>query len=428
MRRGSLHGPAVLAALLLLSLAPSPGRAQPDAVELRLRLAAGDALPYTALAESEATVEIAASRQTSTSRLTGREVQRILEVSPAGVARLEIMLEEMRIELDGRSEEIIDTPVLLSVGPDGRIVDGALAGQDFPFPLPDRAVRVGESWSRRIPVEESGVRGEATGTWTLAGVDRSAAGTVARLTSRISGQVENVDLGDLPPGAQARVRGTITGTGSAEWSVDRGRLLRDTSDMTMEMTVEIAAGEQRVQGRVRMRVASRRDPTTVAAPAVSAEFLIVPGQGVGAFLLAQPVSEITARLGEPAGTRPAEGARPGEMFWPSASLIAHTDPADPTRLVGLSTGDRRYRTDKGIGFGSSEGAVRLVYGPPPETKDVTVPEVGGIRYLIYDQQGIAYGITSDQAHAELGRDHAPVGVVDVIVVFPPGQGARVVTP
>ncbi len=56
---------------------------------------------------------------------------------------------------------------------------------------------------------------------------------------------------------------------------------------------------------------------------------------------------------------------------------------------------------------------------------MTIPNLGGVRFLIYDDQGIAFAITSDAEHARRGPAHAPIGAVDWITVFRPGGAGKI---
>ena len=78
-------------------------------------------------------------------------------------------------------------------------------------------------------------------------------------------------------------------------------------------------------------------------------------------------------------------------------LVALLDPADSTKLVGLLMADRKCRTEKGIGFGSSEGAVPFAYGMEPVTVTLSMPKVGALRALVYDSQGVAFVIVAQRA-------------------------------
>src|SRR3972149_2057541 len=162
----------------------------------------------------------------------------------------------------------------------------------------------------------------------------------------------------------------------------------------------------------------------VTVPAVAAEFLIAPGRGIGPFALDQSVADLTGRLGNATNRDPTPGLRAPVVFWTSG-LGALVDPADGNRLVGLEIADRRYRTDKGIAFGFSQGAVLMAYGMSPARQEITMPNLGGARIMIYNDLGIAFAITSDKQHAEAGPGHAPVGAVDWITIFPPGQASRI---
>ncbi|HXF82284.1 MAG TPA: hypothetical protein VNN19_05985 [bacterium] len=329
------------------------------------------------MATSEFTFEGGPVRHSTRGQVEAREVHRVLEVTPEGLIQIELVLEDLRVTIDGNTTEPLDDPWLYRVRPDGRVMErpARSAEDSFPIPLPDRPVRVGESWTRPFTLSDGGVTGQATTTWTLASVDRGGA-PVAKLTARTAGTVTGAALPGLPPGAQARVLGTIRGEGEADWAVDRGRLLRSRVETVVEMTADIAAEGQTVQLRLRVRAVSARDPAApAAAEPVAAELLIAPGRGIGALSLDLSVAELTSRIG--------------------------------------------------IRFGSSQGAVLLAYGKPPASVDVAIPDLGGMRYLIYDDLGIAFGITTDEAHARRGPTHAPVGAVDVITVFIPGQRAKI---
>ena len=264
-------------------------------------------------------------------------------------------------------------------------------------------------------------------TYTLAGVERAAEGRVARITYAVEGQISGADIGPLPPGAQSRAAGTIRGTGEIFWAVERGRLLRLTDETTFEAQVEVSAQGQTIRVALALQSKGQRVPLAgerVTVPAVAAEFLIAPGKGIGPFALDQSVADRTGRLGNPSNQVPTPGLRAPVVFWTNG-LGALVDTADGNRLVGLEIADRRYRTDKGIAFGSSQGAVLMAYGMSPARQEITMPNLGGARILIYNDLGIAFAITSDKQHAQAGSGHAPVGAVDWITIFPPVQVSRI---
>jgi hypothetical protein len=197
--------------------------------------------------------------------------------------------------------------------------------------------------------------------------------------------------------------------------------------MTIEIQVEVTGPRETTRVATTARIAERREALAaerVTVPAVSPDRLIAPGKGIGPFTLDLPVAELTSRLGAPRSRDPDVGFRAPSLGWPNG-LAGFVDPADQTKLVGLEIADRSYRTDKGIGFGSSQGAVLLAYGMPPARVEMTIPNLGGARLLIYNEQGVAFAITSDESHAERGPEHAPIGAVDWITVFPPGGAARI---
>lgn len=62
------------------------------------------------------------------------------------------------------------------------------------------------------------------------------------------------------------------------------------------------------------------------------------------------------------------------------------------------------------------------------TLTMTVEELtarGAVRMLVYDDQGIAFAITSDKEHAARSGRHAPMGAVDWIVIFAPGDAGKI---
>ncbi len=418
--------------VVLTAVVWTPPAAGQETVEFQLRLTRGEVLHATFTASGEIAFQVADQRQTSSFTVEAREVTRVLAVDSDGTMTVEVVFEEFRISEGGRTEEAIDAPITLKVRPDGRVVErqtGDYAEEDFPFAFPGRAARIGERWTRQTRIEEAGITGQGTVTYTLAGVERVAEGRVARITYAVEGQVSGADIGPLPPGAQSRATGTIRGNGELFWAVERGRLLRLNDETTFETQVEVSAQEQTIRVALTLQSKAQRVPPPaerVTVPAVSAEFLIAPGKGIGPFALDQSVVDLTGRLGHPTSQDPTPGRRAPVVFWTNG-LAGLVDTADGNRLVGLEIADRRYRTDKGIAFGSSQGAVLMAYGMSPARQEITMPNLGGARILIYNDPGIAFAITSDKQHAQAGPAHAPVGAVDWITVFPPGQAGRIYT-
>jgi len=419
----------VVVVALTAALWTAPAAAQ-ETVEFQLRLGRGEVVHATFTASAEIAFQVADQRQTASFTVEAREVTRVLAVDPDGTITVEVVFEDFRISEGGRTEEAIDAPITLKVRPDGRVVErqtGDYSEEDFPFGFPGRAARIGERWTRQTRLEEGGITGQGTVTYTLAGLERAAEGRVARITYAVEGQVSGADIGPLPPGAQSSATGTVRGTGELFWAVERGRLLRFTDETTFEAQVEVSAQGQTIRVALALQSKAQRVPLAaerVTVPAVAAEFLIAPGRGIGPFALDQSVADLTGRLGNPTNRDPTPGLRAPVVFWTSG-LGALVDPADGNRLVGLEIADRRYRTDKGIAFGFSQGAVLMAYGMSPARQEITMPNLGGARIMIYNDLGIAFAITSDKQHAEAGPGHAPVGAVDWITIFPPGQASRI---
>ena len=422
---------AVVMVALTAALWAAPAAGQ-ETVEFQLRLARGEVVHATFTASAEIAFQVADQRQTASFTVEAREVTRVLAVDPDGTITVEVVFEDFRVSEGGRTEETIDAPITLKVRPDGRVVErqtGDYSEEDFPFGFPGRAARIGERWTRQTRLEEGGITGQGTVTYTLAGLERAAEGRVARITYAVEGQVSGADIGPLPPGAQSRATGTVRGTGELFWAVERGRLLRFTDETTFEAQVEVSAQGQTIRVALALQSKAQRVPLAaerVTVPAVAAEFLIAPGKGIGPFALDQSVADLTGRLGNPSNQAPTPGLRAPVVFWTNG-LGGLVDPADGNRLVGLEIADRRYRTDKGIAFGFSQGAVLMAYGMSPARQEITMPNLGGARILIYNDLGIAFAITSDKQHAEAGPGHAPVGAVDWITIFPPGQASRIYT-
>lgn len=196
--------------LMALVLTPSsyPAAAQGQPVELELRLNRGEVLYYASEASANVSLEIGAIRQNSNAQAQGRLVHRVIDVDPAGVILIEAVLEDMRVTSAGKVEDALDEPMMLRVGRDGKVVDRrAGVPEDFPVALPGRPVPVGESWSRQMRFDESGVTGNGTITFTLAAIDQTTAGRVARIRFRSEGTVTGA--GTITSGV--RTRGTVLG-------------------------------------------------------------------------------------------------------------------------------------------------------------------------------------------------------------------------
>ncbi len=307
----------VVALTAALWTAPAAGQ---ETVEFQLRLARGEVVHATFTASAEIAFQVADQRQTASFTVEAREVTRVLAVDPDGTMTVEVVFEDFRVSEGGRTEETIDAPITLKVRPDGRVVErqtGDYSEEDFPFGFPGGAARIGERWTRQTRLEEGGITGQGTVTYTLAGVERAAEGRIARITYAVEGQVSGADIGPLPPVAQSRATGTVRGTGELFWAVERGRLLGLTDETTFEAQVEVSAQGQTIRVALALQSKAQRVPLAaerVTVPAVAAEFLIAPGRAIGPFALDQSVADLTGRLGNPTNQAPTPGLRAPVVF------------------------------------------------------------------------------------------------------------------
>jgi len=430
MRVGTVLTILVIATLFLALAIPTVS-GQADTVDLQVKLARGDTIYYTSTANVQMNLAMGPLQQQKVTQGQARLAVRVLDVDAEGTMLVEAVSEDLRMISEGQTSESIDKPMLIKVRPDGKVVERLIEGtyvDDFPIALPGRPVRVGESWTRQMTFNEAGIVGTGTITVTLTGIDQEAGGRVARLEAQLDGTVTATpDLtGTLPPGVQAEIGGTLRGTSKASFAVERGRLLGGTTNLVVDVQMTMTGQGQTISGSVKVTMMTEDRPLAaedVKVPAIAPSMVIGPGKSIGPVSLDLPVAEVTSRLGEPTTNR-AFNHRSTVLIWPN-QLGGHIEDADPTKLVGLQTSDRTYRTEKGIGFGSSQGAVLFAYGITPARLEMSDPDIGGVRMLIYDEQGIAFAITSDKTHAARGPNHAPVGAVDWITVFPPGGAAKI---
>jgi len=416
-------------AVVLVALVIPTVSSQPATVDFQFRLSRSEAYFLTATDTMQLNVEMGPVVQQRTFQSQARRVVRILDADAEGTMLVEVTLEEFQVTSDGRTEEQIARPMLVRVRPDGKVVErviGAMHIDDFPFAFPGRPVRVGDSWTRQTTFDVSGVVGTGTTTITLRGIDVDG-GRIAHLEERLDGTVTGAELTKtLPPGVQARVGGTFRGFSQFTYALDRGHVTGSTTSFSIDIQMELTGGGRTTPGTLKLTGTSREsaiERKDIRDPAIAPGLAIVPGKNVGAVSLDLSVADVTRQLGAPTSSHSFRH-RSTVLMWPNR-LAGHVDPTDPTKLVGLEISDRSYRTEKGIGFGSSQGSVLFGYGMYPTRVNMTDPALGGVQMLIYDEQGIAFAITSDTVHADRGPNHAPVGAVDWITVFPSGGAAKI---
>ena len=395
----------VLIALLTFPAIRTLGQDAP--VELRLKVAKGEVISYqTAIA-------------VNANRLTARWAMRVIDVAGDGIALIESVMEDIR-QADGTMSDRLEQPWLGRVRPDGTVAErfyGEELITDFPLPLPAGPVRVGDSWKRTRTEQREDMKLAATVTATLERVETTAEGRMAKIRIRSDGS----------GGSKSGVRVTLRGSEDITWSIDRGRVARYTTERTITAEMQLILPDRNIPmtSTVKETMDGRLlEPPPPAAP-VAPDVLIAPGKGFGTTLLEQPLDAIRAQLGTPdPEEHPALRAK--AVRWWVNDLVAFIDPADDTKLVGLMMTDRRCRTEKGIGVGSTEGAVLFAYGLDPAKVTLTVPKVGDVKVLAYDDQGIAFLIVTRRVEGATWKI-PPVGTVYASVVFPEKGAAKIFT-
>ncbi len=407
-----------------------------DAVDLQLRLERGEVLYFAATSSFQTSMRFpGVSPITSAVQAEGRHAMRVLDVDQDGTMLVEATVEDLRVTTEGRTQESIDEPALYRIRRDGQIVEwktkpAALAlfegTESFPNILPGHTVKVGDSWSSPFAVQTAMVNVEGTSTFTLAGIEAGSQGRIARVRVQQEGTAQPHQLPPMPSGFQVQIQGMLGSTGEMEWLIERGRLLQSHEEGTVELRMRMSGNGQTVDGALTLQYTTRISgiaPESVVPPSIPADRLITPGKTVGDVSLELPVSELRAKLGGPGETVAPDTFKVARVAW-GRLIAAYIDPADQDRVLGLDVGDKQYRTDKGIGFGASRGAVLFAYGMSPLMLDLTVP-VGGVQVLIYNDLGVAFVLTSDAQHASARGTHAPIGAVDWITIFRPGDAGKI---
>ncbi len=406
-----------------------------DAVDLQLRLERGEVLYFAATTSFQTSMrfpEVAPT--TSAVQAEGRLAMRVLDVDQDGTILVESTVEDLRVTLEGQLQESIDTPALFRIRRDGRIVEWktkpALAAfegvENFPSILPGHTVKVGDSWTAPFALQTALVKVEGTSTFTFAGIEVGSQGRIARLRMQQEGTAQPGQLPPMPSGFQVQIQGTLGSTGEVEWLIERGRLFQSHEDGTVEFSLRISGNGRTADGSMTLQYTNRVSaiaPESVVPPSIPADRLITPGKAVGDVSLDLPVSALRAKLGGPGEPVAPDTFKLGRVVW-GRLIAAYVDPADQDRVLGLDVGDKQYRTDKGIGFGASRGAVLFAYGMSPVILDLVVP-AGGVQVLIYNDLGVAFVLTSDAQHASARGTHAPIGAVDWITIFRPGDAGKI---
>lgn len=365
-------------------------------------------------------------------QLTGHEVIRVLDVERDGTMLVEVALENLQVGSGGATEAKLAGPLMVRVRPNGRVVETQTGSETdvFPFRLPDRPIAAGQSWTHQGLHEspELNVTARINTRFVLSAVEQAGDDRVARISLRQEGTISRLRVGmlhALTGRDPEKVSGTWRSTGEVRWSLGRGRILRESTELVVNGKFEFSGPAGTLAGVQMTKMTARRDPlpaASVQTTRVAPDRVIVPGKGIGTMRLDQSVAELTDRYGQPQSVPGGMGTRLTLLAW--SHIGAFVDPADAMKLVGLVVENPGFRTDRAIGFGSSQGAVLMGYGLRPVKHEVVIADLGGVRMLIYNDLGIAFAITSDATHAGKGPDHAPIGAVDWIVVFPPGAASK----
>lgn len=428
--------------MILSAILTHPVTGQTETLELQLKLERGETLYYKSFLSMEMSMQLPNAQQTATTNMEGRLAERVLDVDPDGTMVVEGVMEDFRVTIEGRTESEVAPPVVSKIRPDGRLVEIQGSNElnmlvDTAGWFPGHPVSVGESWSGHGSTQFQIFAAEMNSTSTLSSVDQTGDGRTAHIRTRAEGTVKTLDL-PVPQGMQIQGSGTVHGSGENVWSVERGRLLRSEFEGTVDIRLEMTAGGRTVRGNGTTRFSAHLEALprdkVVTAP-VSADALIVPGKAVGPFALDHGMNDLVNKLG-PAGSgasAPDEtmwgadrGFRSAEASWPNG-LVAYVDWENRSTLLGLGVADRRFRTDKDLGFGSSMGAVLFAHGMSPIRLDMTssVGFPGAVKVLIYNDAGIAYAITVEDKHVTIKGRRAPAGAVAWVVIFPPGSAGKI---
>jgi hypothetical protein len=136
--------------------------------------------------------------------------------------------------------------------------------------------------------------------------------------------------------------------------------------------------------------------------------LIVPGQRIGKWTLAMTVDDLV-RMNGPRNGRPQFPAigqvrgGPGTDLWAhrwdNLDLVAVTLGRESQRVLELAmlSGKPGYKTDNGIGVGSSRQAVQSAYGPPTAATVSKNPFGVEMWTGCYDRIGLAVRAQGDVA-------------------------------
>jgi len=263
---------AATAALILAGCAgtasaPRAAQAAPAALVLEYKMPSGQVLRYQGTDEvrettdrmGETTETLVTSSSTDSFRAKGRKNgDHLLEVtivdtslvvkSPRGEIKpdlkpiigksFDMVLSPLGVEVDVSGAEAI-TFTSLS-GP-----QSVASGYKVFFPdLPDKPIRVGQSWTTNSVVEEKAgemtLRTEIQRVNTIEGFEAVGGMDCLRITAKLSGRVSGAGK---PQGTEVKIEGEIKGTDVWHFAPKEGIYVQSVSDVVNTMTATITRGQ-----------------------------------------------------------------------------------------------------------------------------------------------------------------------------------------
>ncbi len=424
---------AAVACVVLLAWSAS-GLAQGAPVEITLQLAKGELLYFSWTSAGNNYIVIGSPVNIPT-RSEARQAVRVLDVADDGTMQIETINEDYRLTVDGRPSTLTPGPAMMRVRRDGKVAETMWTPDTFersfyPFMLPGRPVAVGATWNHDRDYIEGTIKARGTDTFTLAGVEQTTDGRVARIRVQGQGSVTDTQVPiRVPAGWRVTSRGTARVSGEYAWSLDRGRMLTASLETFFDIAIYITAPDGSATGTWTIRTTERWAPmpaSAVPARTVDAAKIMVPGKAIGPYTMDMTITGLTAQLGAGAATLDNAGLRVLAVRWPPG-LVGFFERENQDKLVGMQMAETTYRTEKGIGFRSTQGEVVLAYGKPSAELALAIPK-SAVRMLIYNELGIAFAIVADKEHGGPGAEqlfHAPVGAVDWTDIFLPGTAAKI---
>ncbi len=132
-----------------------------------------------------------------------------------------------------------------------------------------------------------------------------------------------------------------------------------------------------------------------AASQVPDDALIMPGLRIGRWTLEMTLDDlvrVNGQGGAVALSHPAYAGGFTVVSWPTGPLAAFTK--DRRRIEALSVEAGAFRTDKGVGIGSSRSNVVAAYGNSTATVAINPTTT----VLVYEEIGASFGVENDRVN------------------------------